>query len=152
MSDDFDQQMKLEHYKADLELHREQYRAKVHAARDNFKAVIAMGQSAIKNTLIVNAGAAVAILAFIGKGGAFVFPDLYEALLRFGLGVFCSIVAGGTAYISQVASALSVNASETEKGSVVGWAVQGFSCLLIMAAYLFFLWGTYLAYSTFRGV
>jgi hypothetical protein len=150
--DDLEQQMKLEQYKADLELHREQYRAQIHAGRDNFKAVIAMGQSAIKNTLIVNAGAAVAILAFIGNGGAFVFPGLYEALLRFGLGAFCSIVAGGTTYLSQVGFAFSVNGQEAGKGSFVGWAVRGFSCLLIAAAYLFFLWGIWLAYSVFQGV
>lgn len=135
-----DEQMKLE-----------QYKAQIHAGRENFKAVIAMGQNAIKSALLVNAGAAVAVLAFMGKGGAFIFPGLYEALLRFSLGVFCSIVAGGTAYLSQTAFALFVDWREPAKNSFVGLAMQGLSCLLIAAAYLFFLWGIFLAYSIFRG-
>jgi hypothetical protein len=145
--ENLEQLMKLEQYKAELQLHHEQYKAELQLHHEQYvqsvATVMAAGQTAIKSALIVNAGAAVAVLAFMGNG-AFIFPGFCEAVLRFGLGVFFAIVAGGTTYLSQHAFA--------GKSGVAGHIMQGFSCVLIAAAYLFFLWGIYLAYGALRGV
>lgn len=70
---------------------------------ENFRQILALGQNALRNTALINGGAAVALLAFSGNvlrdgGDATAFA---AAMGVFGLGVFVTVLAMGTTYISQ---------------------------------------------------
>jgi len=56
----------LEHMKFQFQQTVEQTKATYSISMENFRAVIAAGQSAIRTMLVLNGGAAVAMLAFIG--------------------------------------------------------------------------------------
>ena len=56
----------LEKYKADLQLHIEKNK-NYHASKlEMFRSVITSGQNAIRSSLLMNGGASIALLAFIG--------------------------------------------------------------------------------------
>ena len=96
----------MEAYRADLS-------AWVSARQQNhehnlemLRATIATGQSAIKSALLINGGAAAALLAFVGS----VWPshklgealsDITSALLLYVFGVLSAAVAAGATYLSQ---------------------------------------------------
>jgi hypothetical protein len=56
----------LARYQAELQLSIEQRRGNHAAQLEGFKSVITAGQNAIRSSFLLNGGAAVAILAFIG--------------------------------------------------------------------------------------
>lgn len=71
---------------------------------ENFKAVIVAGQNAIKTMILINGGAAVAMLAFIGNfagklqnGPSFLAPSL----LLFAIGSFLGGSVSGLTYLSR---------------------------------------------------
>jgi hypothetical protein len=81
----------------------------VHADGNNesFKATIAAGAVALRTYITINAGAAIALLAFVGniagKDGK-VFPSVHpfiSPMAIFGLGVLSGAIALGTTYIGQ---------------------------------------------------
>ena len=57
----------IEHYKAQLAAWVEKQKEVSAINVEGFKSVILAGQSALRSALLVNGGAAVALLAFIGK-------------------------------------------------------------------------------------
>lgn len=57
----------IEHYKAQLAAWVEKQKEASAINVEGFKSVILAGQSALRSALLVNGGAAVALLAFIGK-------------------------------------------------------------------------------------
>jgi len=71
-----------------------------------FKSVITAGQSALKASMVINGGAAVALLAFAGKiwetsTSALVATSLVTSTLIFCFGVLCAALASGITYLSQ---------------------------------------------------
>ncbi|MDZ4056165.1 MAG: hypothetical protein U1D69_04230, partial [Polynucleobacter sp.] len=75
-----------------------------------FRSVITAGQSALKSSMVVNGGAAVALLAFTGKvwetqTSEAVAGSLTSSIFIFCLGVLCAALAAGTTYLSQLAFA-----------------------------------------------
>lgn len=72
--------------------------------KEMFQAVIAFGQATIRNLILINGGACVAMLALIGgifdKAEALA-RSLSSALLFFGGGVLLGALAAGASYISQ---------------------------------------------------
>lgn len=73
-----------------------------------FKSVITAGQAALKAGMVVNGGAAVALLAFAGKiwetqTSQTVANSLTSSILVFCLGVLSAAFATGTTYLSQFA-------------------------------------------------
>jgi len=76
-----------------------------------FRSVITTGQSALKATMLLNGGAAVAMLAFVGKLVEYetVFTSqIGFAVLMFAFGALASVIATGTTYLSQLLYAGSV--------------------------------------------
>jgi hypothetical protein len=101
-----------------------------------FRSVIQMGQNAIQTGLLLNGGAAIAILAFLGqipdkKPDAL--PSLATCLGPFAVGALAITVTAGAAYLSQW-----FYAQEWRK---LGLALN-FSCVVLgVLAYLAFAWG-----------
>ena len=82
----------------------------IHAA-EMFKAVITAGQSALKASMIINGGAAVALLAFAGRiwettTSETVASSLTNGIIFFCFGVLIAAISTGTTYLSQLAFSL----------------------------------------------
>jgi len=83
----------------------EYYKARIKRISDGFHAVITIGQGALKSGALINGGACVAILAFIGNiltKDTSMISGLSTALLIFGFGVFLAAAASGSTYLAQV--------------------------------------------------
>ncbi|MCB5423971.1 hypothetical protein H0274_01760 [Altererythrobacter sp. CC-YST694] len=74
-----------------------------------------LGQATLKSLMLVNGGAIISLLTFIGNKGAVAHPELIkDAMLCFGFGIFTTLIAYFCAYFSQnaflfYASAVSEN-------------------------------------------
>ena len=104
------------------------------------------GQAAMKSALLINGGAAVAILAFIGQifnslGNCETIHSLKFSMIFFVFGTLSSAIAFGTTYIAQLCWQSSKNR--------LGWIINHFSTVLVILSYLLFLCGSYTAWSTF---
>lgn len=123
-----------------------------------FNSVIEAGLNALKSAIVINGGAAVALLAFIGgvlqqKGkGAIALSDVGFALLMFLFGTGCAGVASGVRYLSQFLYARSVERShrgEVCEGKLygIGGGIFNLVCILLGAvSYILFFYGGWHAY------
>lgn len=102
------------------------------------KGVFQFGGSALKSAILINGGAAVAILAFIGKiytPSSPIVKNLACPLMMFVYGVLVSAMATGAAYITQSCYAYLHNTA----GNIGRVA----SVILVFAAYILFGLGAY---------
>lgn len=140
-------EVELEKYKADLQLHIEQNK-NYHASQlEMFRSVITLGQNAIRTSFLMNGGASVAILAFIGHL-AQIKPQsvisFANVLLPFVLGVFAMAITAGFTYLSQWLYA-SPNVSAQKWGFWLNLV-----CIFTgISSYAFFIWGMCRAYNAF---
>jgi len=138
----------LAKYQAELQLNIEQHRG-IHAAQlEGFKSVITAGQNAIRSSFLLNGGAAVAILAFIGHltevapTRVALFADV---LVPFVGGVLAITVTSGVTYLSQW-----LFASSSQRAQQVGFVLNVVAILLGLSSYGAFIWGMYVAQQAFR--
>jgi len=111
------------------------------------RATITTGQSALKSALLINGGAAVALLAFIGSSWssnkiAEALPDISAALLLYVFGVLAAAVAAGATYLSQAGYG-------NEFGKVsrcVGYIGHVLAVVGVLASYILFGRASWLAY------
>lgn len=110
---EFDQRMRLseekwrremEKWRADWEAERDRAKADNTMQLELTKATCVAGQGALKTTIIMNGGASVALLAFIGntwihKGNGV--ASLSIALFLFAAGVLSGCAASGATYLAQ---------------------------------------------------
>jgi hypothetical protein len=110
--------------------------------RAEFNAVISLGQTALKIPLLINGGAAIAILALVGNTWKekSLTADLAWSLLFFSIGVFMIALGSGASYISQG------NFSE-EKGG--GWRWRLTAIILVVISYILFMFGSCWAFHAF---
>jgi hypothetical protein len=137
----------LERYRAELQHWVEQHKAAEAFNLEMFRAVMTCGQSAMKNAMLINGGAGVALLAFIGHVwdktlAAATVKDLTWSLLFFMSGVLASAIAAGTTYVSQA-----FWASDWQR---TAHAINYVTIVLVGMSYLAFAIGGYEAYSAFR--
>lgn len=114
----------------------EYYKARVKRISDGFHAVITIGQSALKSGALINGGACVALLAFIGNiitKDASMISGLSTALLIFGIGVLFAAIASGTTYLAQE--------SYERKKSKKAFFFQYLTIAIVGLSYLVFLLG-----------
>jgi hypothetical protein len=148
---------------AQAQVHFEQYKAELaswvaqtqHVSTwqlESFKQVITLGQSAIKSITLINGGAAVALLAFIGHLTSATTTKLQilpfaESLRFFVAGVFFSALASGTTYLSQ-------NFYDYDGKWLRGLGVvfHVLTVLIVLAAFVSFFKGADTAYFGFLGV
>ncbi|AWY39406.1 hypothetical protein DKY63_05595 [Pseudomonas putida] len=139
----------IEHLKAQLQIMVEQTKNNHASQLEMFRTVIQSGQNAVKTALLMNGGASVALLAFIGKlteAQQIRIPVFAEALTFFVIGVFAIVVTAGMTYLSQWFYA----ASEQWKRKT-GFAFNIISIVLGLSSYGFFVWGMRKAYLAFLG-
>jgi hypothetical protein len=138
----------LAKYQADLQLSIEQNRGNHASQIEMFKSVITAGQNAIRSSFLLNGGASVAILAFIGhltevqptKVAAF-----SDVLVPFVLGVLAITMTSGFTYLSQW-----LYASPSLRAQKVGFGLNLLAIVSGITSYGFFIWGMRVAYSAFR--
>src|SRR5205823_6150772 len=94
----------IERYKADLQNWIEANKYQHEGRLEMFRSVITSGQNAIRSSFLLNGGAAVALLAFIGHLAQFKaerVPEFAACLLPFAYGVLAIAVTSGFTYLSQ---------------------------------------------------
>ncbi len=136
----------LERYKADLQNWIESNKYQHERDIEMFRSVITAGQSAIKSSFLLNGGAAIATLAFIGHLVQFNLEKVAvfsACLLPFTYGVLAVAVTSGLTYLSEW-----FYASSNQK--VIEWDI-GFklniACIVLaLSSYGFFVWGMCLSY------
>ena len=89
-----------------LTLRESKYKAQLENEMEMFKTIFVYGQSTLKAMLLINGGAAVAMLAFLSRylsaGASDVNMHYFTlALLLFGAGVFLGALTAGLSYITQ---------------------------------------------------
>jgi hypothetical protein len=135
--------LQCEQYKAECDLNLEEYKLK-------FQATVQSGQAALKSAFLINGGAAVALLAFIGnvwtKTQANV-NGLGLPLLLYVFGVLFPAVASGLTYLCQDQYGKSVKdddhfARSARKINCVG-------ITFVILSYFLFAIATFLAYRFF---
>lgn len=114
-----------------------------------FRSVINAGQSALKAAMMMNGGAAVALLALLGHAASdastkSLVAKLAYPLFLFVLGVLCSGVAAGITYVSQSFFSCQKN--------TVAHTTNGVGIFLVAAAYSLFGYASYVAYHVFAHV
>lgn len=144
---DTDSTMVIESQKAKAQFALEEYKHNSSATLEMFKSVMQSGQNAIKTMLLLNGGAAIALLAFIGKltdNNSRAIPDFAYSLASFVIGaLFMGFVACLT-YLGQMAFD-----SDVTKHQQIGKGIQ-ISCAILGALSLFsFSYGTYKTYQAF---
>ncbi|EGG93317.1 hypothetical protein IMCC1989_1347 [gamma proteobacterium IMCC1989] len=140
-------EVELEKYKADLQLHIEQNK-NYHASQlEMFRSVISSGQNAIRSSFLLNGGASVALLAFIGHL-ATTKPEsvllFASALMPFVLGVLSMTITSGLTYLGQW-----LYDNVGVKSQKWGFRVNIACILLGISSYAFFMWGMCRAYYAF---
>jgi hypothetical protein len=137
----------LAFYNAKATANLAEYKANRANDLEMLRSVILTGQNALKSSMLINGGAAVALLAFIShiwdKTLAMgTIEGLTEALLFFVGGVLLSSVASGTTYLTQ--------AFYEEEWWKTGSRINYITVLLIISAYVIFGFGGYEAYFAIR--
>ena len=139
----------MEKYKAELQLWIKQNEAVQASNLEMFRTVISAGQNALKTAFLMNGGATVAILAFLGK-----LSDQHQdkiaifssSLIVFVVGVLVITVASGSTYLSQWFYA----GSKSWKQQTGFW-FNILAIVLGLASYGLFIWGAIRAYKAFIG-
>lgn len=134
-----------EHYKTDQE--QDLY---IKAKIEEFKATVGLAQSSLRAAMLINGGAAVAILAFMGniwsKGN--VTTGLTGSLWFFIGGIVAAAFGTGTAYFAQHGFVLAKN--ENEEKNAMRWRVA--SIVLVILSYIVFAFGAWWAGDTFSSL
>lgn len=132
--------------KAQFSLNIEHSRQTHESGVEAFKAAVTSGQSAIRSLFILNGGACIAMLAFIGHLATDNSRDLVGpfawTLLAFAAGVFAAAVTSGLTYLTQVLFA----DDDTEK---FGFGLQFASVAVGLSSLLCFAIGMRRAYEAF---
>lgn len=111
------------------------------------RAVISFGQGAIRSLILINGGAAVAIMTFLGNfgGESNQSADLFaKSLLLFALGVAAAALVGGFAYVTQF-----LYESSSGRLSKVGIGFHWAAVLLAILSITLFVVGLLKAYYGF---
>jgi hypothetical protein len=137
----------------------EQYKYRAAESLEMFKAVIEAGQTAIKSAFIINGGASIALLTFVGnlmtKEGIQSRLDLSgfgQALLVFVVGVGVAGAANTLRYLSQASYGQALQLEKTNIESAPKWRMSGdafrnLAMISCLASYGLFFWGGAIAYS-----
>ena len=123
------------------------------AIMSHAKSVIDIGQAALKSAILINGGASVALLAFMGHiwNSSLcqnMLPVLPASLLRFLIGVLAAAVASGTTYLSMYSYGLFLmNNKKIWKNA--GDIINILTILLVVFSYLLFILGGLKTYCAF---
>jgi hypothetical protein len=139
--------VQMEQYKAHLQNWIEAQRQSHEARLEMFRSVITSGQNALRSAFLLNGGAAVAILAFVGHLAEVRPPQVPEfgpCLIPFAIGVLTVTITSGLSYLCQW-----FYAKEDQTQSKVGLRLNVVCIVLGFTSYACFLWGIVESYSRF---
>ncbi len=162
MSDDSLEQWKveMERYKCELET----LKVDTQCSLVLYQQVNMQGQAAMKAALLINGGASVAMLAFIGAAitnsvDSVLLSKLCCSMAVFATGVLSAALASGAAYLAGFLNACCVDSSRDKADSSdektfswwkVWWHVlNGLAIALVVFSYLAFFYGSGNAYCAF---
>lgn len=116
---------------------------------EGFRQIIALGQSTLKSMMLINGGAAVALLAFLGNlitrsGSSENIVAFAGSMRLFVIGVFLAAVAYATTYFSQL-----FYDGEKDWQRRTGLVFHVVTSLVGAASLAAFLWGAHAAYIGF---
>lgn len=139
-------EIEIESFKAKCESDLAYYKAQCDYDLEVLRTAVSSGQAALKSTILVNGGAAVALLAFLGKiwekgSTQIAIASLCLALSFFVSGVLTGAIASGTTYIT--------NSCYSVKKAKTGICFHIITILLVIASYLLFGSGSYYSYKAF---
>ncbi|MCF6175415.1 MAG: hypothetical protein L3J71_06585 [Victivallaceae bacterium] len=96
--------LQLRSYEAQCALQLQQYQAQCESKLEEFRSVMSSGQNALKTGLLLNGGAAITVLAFIGNmtnNHKYMLPYLAKALGCFAFGALIVSIAAFLTYVAQ---------------------------------------------------
>lgn len=137
----------IERLKTHLQIVLESHKSDHAADLEMFKSVIQSGQNAVKTAFLMNGGASVAILAFIGKlteTNKQSIPAFAGTLSLFVTGVFLITATSGLTYLSQW-----LYADDSAKRQKIGFGLNLAAIFFGLASYGIFIWGMTSAYRAF---
>ncbi|ANC04200.1 hypothetical protein AB688_19660 [Pseudomonas putida] len=137
----------IERLKAYLQTQVEKEKYNLSAALEMFKSVVHTGQNALRAIVLLNGGAAVALLAFIGKladVSRLNIPLFAVPLTIFVVGAFLSTISSGLTYLTQV-----LYSEQRKWRNRTGVFLQMVSIILGATSLCSFGYGTYRAYGAF---
>lgn len=132
----------------------EQSRIHTEAVNSSVLAAITFAGAAIKGLILINGGAAIAILAFLGHVASTPeltfakFGALGSALIAFGWGALAGAMTAGSSYLSQICFS-EVTKSGSRRASVAGEISRLTAVALAFFGYGVFIYGLYTAASAF---
>ncbi len=131
-----------------VDLQTAHYKAKTEVSLEMFASVLDYGKHALNAGMIINAGAAVSLLSFIGNLAARLQPaqvpnGLVIAMFLFVCGVGSAALATGGAYCTQYFYA--------EEKTIVGIRYHIVTVIFAVSAYLLFFIGATLSFLALRG-
>jgi hypothetical protein len=110
------ERLELEKHRADLDRYRAKLDTETNQRRPMFEAVIRFAEMSVRSLLILNGGAALALLTFATsaalRGGTLGFKT---ALLAFGAGAALSVVTAAFSYLAQSYYAVSEGQDQAHK-------------------------------------
>jgi hypothetical protein len=137
----------IERYKAELQKWVEEHR-NIHAQGiEMFRSVIQAGQNALRTAFLMNGGASVALLAFVGHLSNVApekVPTLAPSLAVFVTGVLVAALASSVTYLSQW-----FYAGEASWQKKTGFVLNIAAILVGLGAYGVFAFGVWKAYRVF---
>lgn len=140
-------QVQLEEYKARLQMQNDASKRAHESQLELFRSVISSAQAAIKTGFLLNGGAAVAMLAFIGHL-AERSPEKVHifalSLAPLTFGVLASALLSGLTYLTQW-----LYASPQQKAKRAGFGMNLLCIVVGFSSYGFFAWGMCRSYSAF---
>jgi len=139
----------MEKYKAELQVWIKQNEAIQAQNIEMFRSVILAGQNALKAAFLMNGGATVALLAFLGKLSdqhQDKIPVFSSALVIFVTGVLAITIASGSTYLSQW-----FYAHPEPWKRKTGHLLNILTIVLNLGSYGLFVWGTLSARNAFLG-
>ncbi len=136
----------LTKFKLEHESSLAQFRAVVDTKIEEFKSVISAGQTALRSAILINGGAAIALLSFIGhiwntNTSTAIAKEITCSLFIFLIGVLAGTVSTGTTYLSQY----SYGYGKYKLGHIINIL----TIMIIIISYICFLYGGYIAYNSF---
>jgi len=138
----------MEAYKADLNSWVASRQQQHEFNLEMLRATITTGQTALKSSLLINGGAAVAMLAFVGnligrkESHQGLLNFIPESLVCFVFGVLSAAIAAGCSYFSQAGYGGEFGKASRKIG-VIGHLV---AVIAVVASYVLFGRGAWLAY------
>ena len=142
----------MERYKADLSAWINARQQHHEYNLEMLRATLATGQSALKSALLINGGAAAAVLAFIGgiwslEKSQTTIHAISGALFLYVMGVLSAALAAGATYFAQAGYGGEFGKA-SQKAGRIGHVL---AVLCIVASYVFFARASWLAFTGVNG-